>query len=73
MLIILFINLNINKERLQHCFKKLNGHISLEKFQKIILDDNSEEKSSENINFMPTISNGCKSKRNSLFVRKKTH
>ena len=67
------LNLNINKERLQHCFKKLNGHISLEKFQKIILDDNSEEKASENINFMPTISNGCKSKRNSLFVRKKTH
>ena len=67
------LNLNINKESLQHCFKKLNGHISLEKFQKIILDDNSEEKSSENINFMPTISNGCKSKRNSLFVSKKTH
>ena len=67
------LNLNINKERIKHCFKKLNGYISLEKFQKLILDDNSEEKMSDSINYMPTISNGGKSKKNSVLFRKKTN
>ena len=66
------LNLNINKERIKHCFKKLNGYISLEKFQKLILDDNSEEKMSDSINYMPTISNGDKLKKNHTLTRKKT-
>ena len=66
------LNLNINKERIKHCFKKLNGYISLEKFKKLILDDNSEEKMSDIINYMPTISNGDKLKKNHTLTRKKT-
>ena len=66
------LNLNINKERIKHCFKKLNGYISLEKFKKLILDDNSEEKMSDSINYMPTISNGDKLKKNHTLTRKKT-
>ena len=66
------LNLNINKERIKHCFKKLNGYISLEKFQILILDDNSEEKMSDIINYMPTISNGDKLKKNHTLTRKKT-
>ena len=65
------LNLNINKERIKHCFKKLNGYISLEKFKKLILDDNSEEKMSDSINYMPTISNGDKLKKNHTLTRKK--
>ena len=65
------LNLNINKERIQHCFKRLNGSINLEKFQKIILDEVSEGQLEESINFMPTISNGCKPKRNSTLTIKK--
>ena len=68
------LNLNINKERIKHCFKRLNESINLEKFQKIILDEVSEEQMEENINNMPTISNGCKPKKNnSVFTRKKTN
>ena len=63
------LNLNINKERIQHCFKRLNGSINLEKFQKIILDEVSEGQLEESINFMPTISNGCKPKR-TLTIKK---
>ena len=66
------LNLNINKERIKHCFKKLNGYISLEKFQKLILDDDSEEKMSDSINYMPTISNGGKLKKKHTLTRKKT-
>ena len=66
------LNLNIYKERIKHCFKKLNGYISLEKFKKLILDDNSEEKMSDSINYMPTISNGDKLKKNHTLTRKKT-
>ena len=66
------LNLNINKERIKHCFKKLNGYISLEKFKKLILDDNSEEKVSDSINYMLTISNGDKLKKNHTLTRKKT-
>ena len=68
------LNLNINKERIKHCFKRLNESINLEKFQKIILDEVSEEQMEENINNMPTISNGCKPKKNnSVLTRKKTN
>ena len=68
------MNLNINKERIKHCFKRLNESINLEKFQKIILDEVSEEQMEENINYMPTISNGCKPKKNnSVLTRKKTN
>ena len=68
------LNLNINKERIKHCFKRLNESINLEKFQKIILDEVSEEQMEENINYMPTISNGCKPKKNnSVLTRKKTN
>ena len=66
------LNLNINKERINHCFKKLNGYISLEKFQKLILDENLEDKMSEDIKFMPTISNGRNKNRNSFLIRNKT-
>jgi Ca2+-binding EF-hand superfamily protein len=66
------LNLNINKERIKHCFKKMNGYISLEKFQKLILDDDSEEKMSDSINYMPTISNGGKLKKKHTLIRKKT-
>ena len=68
------LNLNINKERIKHCFKRLNESINLEKFQKIILDEVSEGQIEENINNMPTISNGCKPKKNnSVLTRKKTN
>ena len=68
------LNLNINKERIKHCFKRLNESINLEKFQKIILDEVSEGQMEENINNMPTISNGCKPKKNnSVLTRKKTN
>jgi len=68
------LNLNINKERIKHCFKRLNESINLEKFQKIILDEVSEGQMEENINYMPTISNGCKPKKNnSVLTRKKTN
>ena len=68
------LNLNINKERIKHCFKRLNENINLEKFQKIILDEVSEGQMEENINNMPTISNGCKPKKNnSVLTRKKTN
>ena len=68
------LNLNINKERIKHCFKRLNESINLEKFQKIILDEVSEGQMEEDINNMPTISNGCKPKKNnSVLTRKKTN
>ena len=68
------LNLNINKERIKHCFKRLNESINLEKFQKIILDEVSEGQMEENINNMPTISNRCKPKKNnSVLTRKKTN
>ena len=68
------LNLNINKERIKHCFKRLNESINLEKFQKIILDEVSEGQMEENINYMPTISIGCKPKKNnSVLTRKKTN
>ena len=68
------LNLNINKERIKHCFKRLNESINLEKFQKIILDEVSEGQMEENINNMPTISNGCKPKKNnSVLTSKKTN
>ena len=69
------LNLNINKERLKNCFKKLNGYIGLEKFQKLILDEDTEDNISENSKYLPTTSNHNqnKQKRNSsTSARKKT-
>ena len=69
------LNLNINKERLKNCFKKLNGYIGLEKFQKLILDEDTEDNISENSKYLPTTSNHNqnKQKRNSsTLARKKT-
>ena len=41
------LNLNINRERIKLCFDKLNGHLSLEKFQKLIMNENFEDESIE--------------------------
>ena len=49
------MNLNINQEKIKHCFKKFNGYISLEKFEKLILDEKLEDIISEDIKFTPTI------------------
>ena len=53
------LNLNINRERIKLCFDKLNGHLSLEKFQKLIMNENFEDESIE-----PTSNNFNKIKRN---------
>ena len=53
------LNLNINRERIKLCFDKLNGHLSLEKFQKLIMNENFEDESIE-----PTSNNFNNIKRN---------
>ena len=53
------LNLNINRERIKLCFDKLNGHLSLEKFQKLIMNENFEDESIE-----PTSNNFNEMKRN---------
>ena len=53
------LNLNINRERIKLCFDKLNGHLSLEKFQKLIMNENFEDETIE-----PTSNNCNKIKRN---------
>ena len=66
------LNLNINKEGIKNCFKKYSGYISLEKFEKLILDEMPESRKSEQLQFMPTIANENKLKKNSQLKRKKT-
>jgi serine/threonine protein kinase len=66
------LNLNINKEGIKNCFKKYSGYISLEKFEKLILDEMPESRKSEQLQFMPTIDHENKLKKNSQIKRKKT-
>ena len=61
------LNLNINQEGIKNCFQKLNGHLSLEKFQRLVLEEKFEEISNDETRFLS--SNSCntyKSKRNSI-------
>ena len=65
------LNLNINKEKIKNGFKKVNGYINLEKLEKLILDENTEDINSNNSKFMSKKSIN-KIKRNSTFSRKKS-
>ena len=65
------LNLNINKERIKHCFKKLNGYISLDKFHKLILDEVNDNTISDDLNYLETVTNTNKSKRFSRLSSKK--
>ena len=67
------LNLNINKEGIKNGFQKLNGYINLEKFQKLILEENSVDiNGDDDSQFITKINNINKTKRNSIFSRKKT-
>ena len=65
------LNLNINKERIKHCFKKLNGYISLDKFHKLILDEVNDNTISDDLIYLETVTNTNKSKRFSRLSSKK--
>ena len=65
------LKLNINKERIRHCFKKLNGYISLDKFHKLILDEVNDNTISDDLNYLETVTNTNKSKRFSRLSSKK--
>ena len=60
------LNLNINKERIKECFKKLNGHLNLEKFEKLILEDHFEDNLSDEGKLFSNTNNQIRSKRGSL-------
>lgn len=64
------LNLNINQERIKNCFQKLNGHLNLEKFQKLILEENFEETSNDETRFLTNNSyNTYKTKKISILKK----
>ena len=67
------LNLNINKERIKYCFKKLNGHIGLEKFQKLILDEVNDKTLSEDYDYLESIGFTNRSKKASRASIKKAN
>ena len=67
------LNLNINKERIKYCFKKLNGHIGLEKFQKLILDEVNDKTLSEDYDYLESIGFTNRSKKASRALIKKVN